>query len=112
MNRTVLIVAAAVFAVVLGGFAALGLSAHPPVPQPVHRDLPLAAPATSAAAPSVAVPAAPPAPVVSAVVPPAPAQPTITPAAPPAPPAAVAPPAPVAPPPPVAAPAPAAPAHP
>jgi len=69
MNRTVLIVAAVVCVALVGGFAALGLTAHAPVPQAVHRDVALAAPPAAAPAPMAPVPAPPPAPVVTPVVP-------------------------------------------
>ncbi|MCP1196145.1 hypothetical protein NKW84_09775 [Acetobacter senegalensis] len=69
MNRTVLIVAAVVCVALVGGFAALGLTAHAPVPQAVHRDVALAAPPAAAPAPMAPVLAPPPAPVVTPVVP-------------------------------------------
>ncbi|KAA8391127.1 hypothetical protein FOH24_06885 [Acetobacter tropicalis] len=69
MNRMVLIVAAVVCVALVGGFAALGLTAHPPVPQAVHRDVALAAPPAAAPAPLAPVPAPPPAPVVTPVAP-------------------------------------------
>ena len=74
MSRMVLIVVSIVAIALLGGFAALGLTAHPPVPQPVHRDLPLPAPPAIQAAPTLAVPDAP---VITPVVPAAPAQPPV-----------------------------------
>lgn len=77
MSRMVLIVFVVVVLGALGGFAALGLTGHPPVQQAVHHDLPFAAD-TAVTAPSVAVPPPPAAPVVTPVVPMAPAQPTIS----------------------------------
>lgn len=71
MSRMVLIVFAVVVLGALGGFAALGVAGRPPVPQPVHHDLPFAADAV-ATTPSVAVPPAP-------AVPAAPAQVSISP---------------------------------
>lgn len=81
MSRAVLIVFAVVVLGALGGFAALGLTGRPPVPQAVHHDLPFAADVV-AATPSVAVPPAPAAPVVTPVVPAAPAQVPLSPVAP------------------------------
>lgn len=78
MSRMVLIVFAVVVLGALGGFAALGVAGRPPVPQPVHHDLPFA-PEAVATTPSVAVPPAPAVPVVTPVVPAAPAQVSISP---------------------------------
>jgi hypothetical protein len=75
MGRGILAIVAVVFLGALGGVMVLGLNAHAPVQQAVHRVLPL--PQPEAAAPAAAlVPVVPAGPVVSpGISAPAPAQP-------------------------------------
>ncbi|GAN68064.1 hypothetical protein [Acetobacter orleanensis] len=76
MNRVVLLVAAVICVAFVGGLTALGLSGHPPVPQAVHRDIPLAAaPVASPAAALVPVPPAGPSVTPAGTAPAAGAQP-------------------------------------
>lgn len=81
MSRMVLVIAALVCIVCVGGVAALGMSGHAPVPQPVHHDIPLAAPQLAVQTP-LALPPPPPAPVVTPLTPAAPQAAPVAPAAP------------------------------
>ena len=69
MSRMVLVIVAVVCIAFVGGIASLGLSGHAPVPQPVHRDIPLQVPQQAVQAPTTPVPPPPPAPLVTPLSP-------------------------------------------
>ncbi|MFT8586441.1 hypothetical protein [Acetobacter papayae] len=65
MGRGILAIVAVVFLGALGGLVVLGLKAHAPEPQAVHRVLPLPQPEAAAPAAAALVPVVPTGPVVA-----------------------------------------------